>query len=90
MVGRVDSPQVVEALVARFVGEHEESQVLAVLDSHGEDGFEQGRQFAEVDVFEEEGHDEGVNEPDLGAVLYSIPEPFEHSLNFSAEHRHSK
>lgn len=43
-----------------------------MLDCHGKDGFEDKWQFVKVDVFEEEGHDEGVYKPYFAAVLYSV------------------
>ena len=71
--------QIVQDFVSCFVGKYEKTQIESMLDCHGKDGFEDKWQFVKVDVFEQEGHDEGVYKPYFAAVLYSVAQSLEDS-----------
>jgi hypothetical protein len=59
-----------------------------VLEGHGAYILEKCGHLFERDVPEEEGHDEGVDEAYLAAVLEAVPQPFEKGVDFLLEMRH--
>ena len=85
--GRRD--EAVEQFVACLVGEHEEAEVLAVLNCHGTDVFKKGRGLLEGDIAEEEGHHKGVDEAHLAAVLNAVAQALKERKELGLEVRHS-